>query len=91
VLDIRPVSTIADYFVIATANSDRQARAIIDEIEKRMKALEIRPLSIDGEPGTGWVLMDYGDVLVHIFDPGTRDYYQLEELWSNAPTIVRIQ
>ena len=91
VLDIRPVSTIADFFVIATANSDRQAQAIIEEIEKRMKALKILPLSIDGEPGTGWVLMDYGDVLVHIFDPGTRDYYQLEELWSKAPTIVRIQ
>jgi len=91
VLDIRPVSPIADYFVIATADNDRQTRAIVEEIEKRMKAHQRRPLSVDGEPGSGWVLMDYGDVLVHIFDPGTRDYYQLEELWSNAPTIVRIQ
>lgn len=56
-----------------------------------MKAKEIRPLGIDGEIDSGWVLMDYGDVLVHIFDPGTRDFYQLEELWSGAPTVVRIQ
>ena len=91
VLDIRPVSPIADYFVIATADNDRQAQAMIEEIEKRMKAQHHLPLSVDGEPGSGWVLMDYGDVLVHIFDPGTRDYYQLEELWNNAPTIVRIQ
>ena len=48
-------------------------------------------MGIDGETDSGWVLMDYGDVLVHIFDPGTRDFYQLEELWSGAPTVVRIQ
>ncbi|MGE5138359.1 MAG: ribosome silencing factor [Rudaea sp.] len=91
VLDTRPVSSVADYFVIATADSDRQAKAIVEEIEKQMKAKEIRPLGIDGEIDSGWVLMDYGDVLVHIFDPGTRDFYQLEELWSGAPTVVRIQ
>ncbi len=55
-----------------------------------MKANKVLPLSVDGE-GSGWVLMDYGDVLVHIFDPGTRDFYQLEELWSNAPTVVHIR
>ncbi len=90
-LDTRPISSIADYFVIATVDNERQAKAIIDEIEKQMKEREVRPLGIDGDAGSGWVLMDYGDVLVHIFDPGTRDYYQLEELWDKAPTIVRIQ
>ncbi len=90
-LDIRPVSPIADFFVIATADSERQAKAIVEEIEKKMKARQILPMGVDGEPNTGWVLLDYGNVLVHIFDPGTRDYYQLEELWSNAPTVVRIQ
>ncbi len=90
-LDTRPISSIADYFVIATVDSERQAKAIIDEIEKQMKAHEVRPLGIDGDAGSGWVLMDYGDVVVHIFDPGTRDYYQLEELWDKAPTIVHIQ
>ncbi len=90
-LDIRPVSPIADYFVIATADNERQANAIVEEIQKRMKARQILPYGTDGEPDSGWVLLDYGDVLVHLFDPGTRDFYQLEELWSNAPTIVRIQ
>ncbi len=90
-LDIRPVSPIADYFVIATADSERQAKAILDEIEKRMKAEHVRPIGTDGEPGSGWILMDYGDVLVHLFDPGTRDFYQLEELWSHAPTVVHIR
>ncbi len=91
VLDTRPVSSVADYFVIATADSERQAKAIIEEIEKQMNASRVRPLGIDGEAESGWVLMDYGDVIVHIFDPGTRDYYQLEELWSGAPTVVRIR
>ncbi len=91
VLDTRPVSSVADYFVIATADSERQAKAIVDEIEKQMKARQVRPLGVDGEAESGWVLMDYGDVLVHIFNPGTRDFYQLEELWSGAPTVVRIQ
>ncbi len=90
-LDTRPISSIADYFVIATVDNERQAKAIIEEIEKQMKANAVRPLGIDGDAGSGWVLMDYGDVLVHLFDPGTRDYYQLEELWDKAPTIVRIQ
>ncbi len=90
-LDIRPVSPIADYFVIATADNERQANAIVEEIQKRMKAHKILPYGTDSDPNSGWVLLDYGDVLVHLFDPGTRDFYQLEELWSNAPTIVRIQ
>ncbi len=90
-MDIRPVSPIADFFVIATADNERQANAIVEEIQKRMKGRQILPYGVDGEPDSGWVLLDYGDVLVHLFDPGTRDFYQLEELWSNAPTIVRIQ
>lgn len=91
VLDTRPVTTIADYFIIATAQSERQIKAIVDEILKKMKALKVHPLGIDGEAESGWVLMDFGDILVHLFDPGTRDYYQLEELWNGATTVVRIQ
>lgn len=90
-LDTGKVSTIADYFVIATAESERQAKAIVDEIEKKMKAHRKLPLSVDGEINSGWVLLDYGSVIVHIFNPGTRDYYDLEDLWSNAPVIVRMQ
>lgn len=91
VLDTGKVSTIADYFVIATAESERQANAILDEVEKKMKGRRKLPLSIDGEAGSGWVLIDYGSVIVHLFDPGTRDFYDLEDLWNNAPTVVRIQ
>lgn len=91
VLDTRPVTSIADFFVIATAQSERQIKAIVEEVSKKAKALKIRALGVDGEAGSGWVLMDFGDILVHIFDPGTRDYYQLEELWSGATTVVRIQ
>src|SRR5581483_3479476 len=90
-LDTGKVSTIADYFVIATAESERQAKAIVDEIEKKMKERRKLPLSADAEMSSGWVLLDYGDVIVHLFDPGTRDFYDLEDLWSNAPVIVRMQ
>ena len=90
-LDTRQVSLIADYFVIATAESERQTKAIVDEIEKQMRARKVRPLSVDGEAGSGWVLIDFGNILVHIFDTDTRDYYRLEELWEHATTVVRIQ
>lgn len=91
VLDTGKVSTLSDFFVIATVDSERQAKAVVDEIEKKMKVHRKLPLSVDGELNSGWVLLDYGSVIVHIFDPGTRDFYDLEELWSNAPVIVRMQ
>lgn len=91
VLDTGKVSTISDYFVIATVDSERQGKAVIDEIAKKMKAHKKLPLGADSEASSGWVLMDYGDVIVHIFDPGTRDFYDLEDLWSNAPVVVRMQ
>ena len=90
-LDTRQVSLIADYFVIATADSERQTKAILDDIEKQMRARKIRPISVDGEADSGWVLIDFGNILVHIFDAETRDYYRLEELWDRATTVVRIQ
>jgi len=91
ILDTGKVSTITDYFVIATAENDRQAKAIVDEVEKRMKEYRKLPLSVEGESSTGWVLLDYGDVIVHLFDTGTRDFYDLEDLWNNAPVVVRMQ
>lgn len=77
--------------MIATVDSDRQAKAVIDDIEKKLKGHRKLPMNVDGAVGSGWVLLDYGDVIVHIFDPGTRDFYDLEDLWSNAPVVVRIQ
>ncbi len=90
-LDIRLVSMIADYFVICSGSSERQVQAIVEEVVDRIKAVEIRPLHVEGTPSSGWVLMDYGGVIVHIFAPAVREYYQLEKLWSKAKTVVKIQ
>lgn len=90
-LDTRQVSSIADYFVIATAGSVRQIKAIVDEISKTLKKKKRIPMGVDGEPESGWVLMDYGSVIVHIFDAGTRDYYDLEDLWREAKVVAKIQ
>ncbi len=91
VLDTGKVSTLTDYFVIATVDSERQAQAVVDEIEKKLKTHRKLPLGVDGEINSGWVLLDYGSVIAHIFNPGTRDFYDLEDLWSNAPVVVRMQ
>jgi ribosome-associated protein len=90
-LDIRDVSILADYFVIGTTTSERQAKAIIDGIKQGMKqAFDARPLRIEGESATGWVLMDYGGVVVHLFAPETRAYYDLEGLWRAGRVVVRM-
>ncbi len=90
-LDIRPISPLADYFVICSGNSERQVKALVEEISLRMKEEQTIPLHIEGVPSSGWVLMDYGAVIVHIFAPAEREYYQLEKLWGKATTVVRIQ
>jgi ribosome-associated protein len=91
-LDIRRVSLLADYFVICSGASERQVRAIVDEIlEKVKKEAGIIPLNVEGVPSSGWVLVDYGGVIVHIFAPSLREYYSLEKLWSEATMVVRVQ
>jgi len=91
-LDIRRVSLLADYFVICSGASERQVKAILDEIlEKVKKEAGIGPLSVEGVPSSGWVLIDYGSVIVHIFVPSLREYYSLEKLWSGATMVVRVQ
>jgi len=90
-LDIRSISLLADYFVICSGESERQIKAIADEVTDEVKEEGIRPLHIEGDSPSGWVLMDYGDVIVHIFAPVVRGYYQLEKLWSDASIVVRIQ
>ncbi len=90
-LDTRPVSFIADYFVIATAESERQLKAIGDEVQKQLKTHATLPLGVEGTPGSGWVLLDYGGVIAHLFSPEMRSYYHLEKLWSQAPVVVRMQ
>jgi ribosome-associated protein len=90
-LDIRPVSLLADYFVIATGANERQVKAILEEVSTKTREVEEKPLRVEGTPESGWVLLDYGSVIVHLFTPSQREYYHLEGLWSDAPLVVRIQ
>ena len=90
-LDMHDVSLLADFFVLCNAESPPQFRAILDEVQKQAKAVGGRCLHVEGEPDSGWVLLDYGYVVVHIFDPELRTYYNLEELWKQARLVVRIQ
>lgn len=90
-LDIRKLTTFTDYFVIMSGNSSVQVRALSDNIRRRLLEKGIRPLRSEGSAEDGWVLMDYGPVVIHIFRPEQRAYYGLEQLWSDAITVVRVQ
>lgn len=90
-LDLRPVALIADYFVLCDGQSARQLGAITDAMVEALKELGERPLRIEGTPDSGWVLLDYGAVIAHVFSPELRAYYALESLWKDAPTVVRMQ
>ncbi len=90
-LDISPVSIIADYFVICTGNSDRQVRAIAGAVDEKLGGQKINPINVEGLTEAKWVLMDYGSVLVHIFDQATREFYRLEQLWSGAQPVLVVQ
>ncbi len=90
-LDIRKVSIIADYFVICTGTSDRHVRAIAKEIDEKLGDAGVNPINTEGLTAGEWVLMDYGSVLVHIFDKETRDHYKLEQLWSGAQPVLVVQ
>lgn len=90
-LDLSEITLIADYFVIATANSQRQLRSLAQDTQDTMKQEHnIRPISVEGTAESGWILLDYGGVVVHIFTQAQRDYYRLEELWRDARTIIRM-
>jgi ribosome-associated protein len=85
-LDLRGIIGYTDYFLICTGRSDRQTKAIHDAILEGMKADHRRlPERVEGMPQARWILMDYLDVIVHVFTPETRDYYRLEQLWGEAP------
>ncbi len=90
-LDLSDISLIADYFIIATAESDRQLGAISEDLRERLKKeWQVPILSIEGVPSSGWVLVDLGNIVVHLFAPSMRARYQLENLWSDARVILRV-
>ncbi len=90
-LDVKKVCSFADYFVICTANSDRQTEAIREEINKSLKLAESAPFRTEGTADSGWILLDFGGVIAHVFSPEKRSYYKLDELWSTATPVIRIQ
>ena len=80
-IDIRKQASIADYIIIASANSSRQAKALADNIKDRMQKINIPLIGIEGESGSEWVLVDLGDIIIHIMTPTSRVHFNLEELW----------
>lgn len=84
ILDLRDITSFTDYFVICTATNPRQGHAISDEIHKQLKAAGELPVSMEGYEQADWILMDYGDFIVHVFSPHSRSYYDLERLWRHA-------
>ncbi len=90
-LDVRGICSFADYFVICTGDSGRQIKTIYEEVEYGLKKEDVLPLHHEGTPDSGWLLLDFGSVIVHIFAPSEREYYQLDGLWSTAIPVVRIQ
>ncbi len=83
-LDVRGVASFADTFIVATGRSDRQVRAIADSIREALSAHGERPIGVEGYDEGRWVLIDFGDVIVHVFQAEVRAYYDLERLWSDA-------
>jgi ribosome-associated protein len=88
ILDMRPVCSYTDYFVLATGGNSRQAKAIHDEIHARLKKeAQIVPRNVHGGAEAKWILADYLDVVVHVFTPEARDFYRLEDLWGDVPSV----
>ena len=90
-LDIGQVASFADYFVIASATNPRQLKALLDTLDDEFGREVNLSTHREGNPDSGWVLLDMGDVIVHLFDPPTRAYYKIEELWSRGVSVVRFQ
>lgn len=85
ILNVKTLSSFADYFIICSGTSDRQVQAIASSIQETLKAFGILPLGMEGERLGKWVLMDYDDVIIHIFYDPIREFYDIERLWSDAP------
>ncbi len=87
VLDLRPITTFADHFVLCNGTNPRQVQAIADEVVRAMKLLGERPSSVEGYTNAEWILLDYGDLVVHVFTEKSRLYYDLDRLWRDATQV----
>ena len=90
-MDIRDLTTFADYFVICSGNSRRTVNALADAVRDDIKSRYHNKGRLEGLPEDGWVLVDFGDVVLHIFSPDQRDYYRLEDLWHEGKILLRLQ
>jgi ribosome-associated protein len=88
VMDLRGISNATDYFLVASGTSDMHVRAIAEHIIEELKKEGVRPSHVEGLRTGRWVLIDYIDFVVHVFHPAARDFYQLERLWGDAPTLA---
>ncbi len=89
VLDVGRHTPVADYFVIGSAQTAVQIRAVVEAVEEELTAQGARPVNREGDPRARWVLLDFGAVVVHVFGPEARRYYTLERLWADAPILER--
>lgn len=87
ILKLSGISSITDYFLICSGQSIRQCQTITDAIEENLSGAGVKPLSVEGKAAARWILMDYGDVIVHIFQQETRDFFDLERLWGDADQV----
>ena len=87
VIDIHDVSVIADYFVIASGSDQNQVQAMVDNVEEQLGRAGFEPKQVEGVRNSSWILMDYGDVIVHVFDEENRLFYDLERIWRDGKTL----
>jgi ribosome-associated protein len=86
-MEVGRLTSFTDYFLLASGNSSRQVQAISQHMARRLREEGLRPLGVEGEPEGHWILMDYGDVVIHIFYQPVREFYDLEGLWTEAPRV----
>ncbi|MEL5848085.1 MAG: ribosome silencing factor [Candidatus Igneacidithiobacillus chanchocoensis] len=86
-IDVRQQTDITDYLIVASGNSDRQLRALAEAVVDKARSEGVRPLGTEGASGSDWMLVDLGDVVVHLMRPETRDFYQIERLWGELPKV----
>ncbi|MSQ14464.1 MAG: ribosome silencing factor [Dehalococcoidia bacterium] len=90
-LDIRKVCSFADYFVICNGTNQRQLQAILDDVGDVLQQAGAPKLKQEGTPESGWVLVDFGEVILHVFSPASREYYALDRLWRDGVEVLRFQ
>jgi ribosome-associated protein len=90
-IDLKEIAIFADYFIICSGNTDRMIQALVDSAIDQVKREYKINARIEGQAEDGWMLVDYGEIILHIFSPQRRDYYRLEELWSNGKVLLHVQ